>query len=98
MSEVAGPGHWPASDGEGRSVPDGVDPAVPSPARMYDYYLSGATNYAADREAAERALSVVPSGRLIAREERRVAPEERCVARSRRSVRDTQMCIETGGR
>jgi hypothetical protein len=70
MSDVAGPGHWPASDGEGRSVPDGVDPAVPSPARMYDYYLSGATNYAADREAAERALSVVPSGRLIARANR----------------------------
>ena len=37
---------------------------------MYDYYLGGTTNYAADREAAERALSVVPSGRLIARANR----------------------------
>jgi anti-sigma regulatory factor (Ser/Thr protein kinase) len=37
---------------------------------MYDYYLGGATNYPADREAAERALSVVPSGRLIARANR----------------------------
>jgi S-adenosyl methyltransferase len=70
MSDVAGPDHWPASDEQGTPAPDGVDPTVPSPARMYDYYLGGATNYAADREAAERALSVVPSGRLIARANR----------------------------
>jgi hypothetical protein len=37
---------------------------------MYDYYLGGKTNYAADREAAEKALSVVPSGRQIARANR----------------------------
>jgi len=37
---------------------------------MYDYYLRGTTNYAADREAAEKALSVVPSGRRIARANR----------------------------
>src|SRR6266566_4611407 len=33
---------------------------------MYDYYLGGKENYPADREAAERALSVVPHGRAIA--------------------------------
>jgi len=37
---------------------------------MYDYYLGGKTNYAADRTAAERALSVVPSGRQLARANR----------------------------
>ena len=30
-------------------VPPGVDPAVPSPARLYDYYLGGKTNYESDR-------------------------------------------------
>jgi S-adenosyl methyltransferase len=55
---------------QGRPVPLGVDPAIPSPARMYDYYLGGKDNYAADREAANKALSVVPSGRRIARANR----------------------------
>jgi len=41
--------------------------AVPSPARMYDYYLGGKDNYAVDRAAAEKALSLVPHGRRIAR-------------------------------
>ena len=52
-------------------VPAGIDPRVPSPARMYDYYLGGKDNYAADRVAAEIALSVVPHGRAIARANRR---------------------------
>ena len=34
-------------------VPAGVDPTRPSPARLYDY-LGGTTNFAVDREAAER--------------------------------------------
>jgi len=37
---------------------------------MYDYYLGGKDNYAADREAAEKALTVVPHGRRIARANR----------------------------
>jgi hypothetical protein len=44
--------------------------AVPSPARMYNYYLGGKDNYAIDRTAAEEALSVVPHGRQIARANR----------------------------
>lgn len=43
---------------------------VPSPARIYDYYLGGKDNYAADRQAAEKALAVVPYGRQIARANR----------------------------
>jgi hypothetical protein len=48
----------------------GFDPSVPSPARMYDYYLGGKDNFPADREAAELALSVVPFGREVARANR----------------------------
>ncbi len=35
-------------------VPPGVDPTVPSPARLYDYYLGGMHNFPADRAAAKR--------------------------------------------
>jgi hypothetical protein len=38
---------------------------------MYDYYLGGKDNFAADREAAEKVLSVVPDGRAIARANRK---------------------------
>jgi hypothetical protein len=44
---------------------------IPSPARIYDYYLGGKDNYAVDRTAAEKALSVVPHGRQIARANRK---------------------------
>jgi hypothetical protein len=49
----------------------GVDPSIPSPARMYDYYLGGKDHFPADRAAAEKALSVVPHGRELARSNRR---------------------------
>ncbi|GAA3583059.1 SAM-dependent methyltransferase [Nonomuraea rosea] len=35
-------------------APQGVDPTIPSVARMYDYYLGGTDNFHADREAAEQ--------------------------------------------
>jgi SAM-dependent methyltransferase len=44
----------------------GVDINVPSPARMYDYYLGGNHNFAADREAAEQAITAIPNLRHIA--------------------------------
>jgi hypothetical protein len=47
-------------------VPAGIDPAVPSIARMYNYFLGGKEHYPVDRIAAEKALSVVPQGRRIA--------------------------------
>jgi SAM-dependent methyltransferase len=37
-----------------------LDPSVPHPARMYDYYLGGSHNFATDRAAAERVEAVVP--------------------------------------
>jgi hypothetical protein len=41
-------------------VPPGVDPTVPSPARLYDFYLGGSHNFPADRAAAERIISAMP--------------------------------------
>jgi S-adenosyl methyltransferase len=45
---------------EADTVPEGVDPARPSPARMYDYYLGGTHNYEADRQAAEQLRQRMP--------------------------------------
>jgi S-adenosyl methyltransferase len=48
-------------------------PDVPSPARMYDYYLGGKDHYPADREAAEEVIASMPPGlvRTAARQNRR---------------------------
>jgi hypothetical protein len=43
------------------------DPNVPNPARMWNYWLGGKDNFAADRELAERVLEAMPSLPLIAR-------------------------------
>ena len=43
------------------------DPTVPNPARMWNYWLGGKDNFAADRQAAEQVLQVMPSMPLIAR-------------------------------
>jgi hypothetical protein len=37
-----------------------IDTSVAHPARVYDYWLGGKDNFAADREAAERVLAVAP--------------------------------------
>src|SRR2546429_8847995 len=51
-------------------APDDIDISVPTAARMYDYYLGGAHNFAADRELAEKALEAMPDGRALARANR----------------------------
>jgi O-methyltransferase involved in polyketide biosynthesis len=43
------------------------DPRVPSPARMWNFWLGGKDNFAADREAGQRVLEVLPSMPAIAR-------------------------------
>jgi len=58
------------SDLPGRPYPAGVAADVPHPARMYDYYLGGKDNFEADRVAAEKAMSVVPDARNLARSNR----------------------------
>jgi SAM-dependent methyltransferase len=54
-----------------RTEPAQFDPSVPNVARMYDYYLGGKDNFAADRAAAEQALTVAPELRVGAREGRK---------------------------
>jgi hypothetical protein len=53
-----------------RQSPAGVDVSVPNVARMYDYWLGGKDNFAADREAAGRSVELVPQLPWLARENR----------------------------
>ncbi|WP_210594239.1 SAM-dependent methyltransferase [Streptomyces sp. GESEQ-35] len=48
-----------------------IDADVPTAARMYDHYLGGKDNYAADRAACEELDKVVPSTRRLAVNNRR---------------------------
>ena len=45
---------------ETAEIPAGVDPARPAPARIYDFLLSGKSNFKADRDAAARIMALVP--------------------------------------
>jgi S-adenosyl methyltransferase len=51
-------------------TPDEVDMERPSAARMYDYYLGGSHNFAADRDLAEEYMQVLPDMPHIARAQR----------------------------
>jgi SAM-dependent methyltransferase len=50
--------------------PDAIDVHTPSPARMYDYWLGGKDNFAADREAAEKIIAAHPDQRKLVRANR----------------------------
>lgn len=52
-------------------APDEVDIEIPSAARMYDYYLGGSHNFAADRRLAEEYITVLPEIKNISRANRR---------------------------
>src|SRR6266480_7028619 len=52
---------------QGNEAPSGIRIDIPHPARVYDYYLGGKDNFAADREAAEWALQLLPQLRDYAR-------------------------------
>jgi O-methyltransferase involved in polyketide biosynthesis len=45
----------------------GFDPSVPSPARVWNYWVGGKDNFAADRAVAERVLDVLPEVAVVAR-------------------------------
>jgi hypothetical protein len=49
----------------------GFDPAVPNDARIFDYYMGGKDNFAADRKAARHMMDVAPELPLMCREGRR---------------------------
>jgi hypothetical protein len=53
-----------------RSVPPGIDPNVATAARMYDYWLGGHENFAADRQAALKIADLWPDAPLVARANR----------------------------
>ena len=48
----------------------GIDTTVPHPARVWDYWLDGKDNYAADREVGDQILAVMPDLAVIARADR----------------------------
>lgn len=50
--------------------PTGVDPNIPSIARVYDYWLGGKDNFAADREMGDRVKAVVPEMPVMAHHNR----------------------------
>lgn len=51
-------------------VPEGLDLDVPSVARVYDYVLGGAHNFAVDREFAREFLAAMPDAKLISQANR----------------------------
>lgn len=53
-----------------RPASTGIDVTTPNVARMYDYYLGGKDNYAADRAAADRVIAAFPDVRMAVRENR----------------------------
>jgi hypothetical protein len=57
-------------DGEEREMP-GFDVKVPTPARVWNYWVGGKDNFAADREAGEQILEAMPTLRAIAQLSRR---------------------------
>ncbi|QBI54959.1 SAM-dependent methyltransferase [Streptomonospora litoralis] len=49
------------------AAPVGVDTTVPSPARLYDYYLGGKNNYAVDRQMGDKLMEALPEVRQAAK-------------------------------
>jgi S-adenosyl methyltransferase len=50
----------PEQHGEGNGIPADIRTDIPHPARVYDYWLGGKDNFAADREMAEWVLKLTP--------------------------------------
>jgi O-methyltransferase involved in polyketide biosynthesis len=55
------------SENPADDLPPSVDPTKPSAARAYDYFLGGASNFAADRAFAQQVLEIAPSVPAVAR-------------------------------
>ncbi len=61
---------WSWTDEDDSWVPPAVDPSVFSVARVYDYFLGGKDNFAADRAAAEQIMAMIPELPAMARANR----------------------------
>ena len=55
----------------GTTVPFGIDPTIPSTARMYDFWLGGKDHFAVDRMAALEVSEAAPEVKMMAIENRR---------------------------
>ena len=66
-SMAANPSHLPRAHADGRH---GFDPAVPHPARVYNYWLGGKDHCPADRRAAEEVMRLRPQVVAFARSNR----------------------------
>jgi hypothetical protein len=53
-------GQWPQRHVPGLDRAARIDPRLPHSARVYDYWLGGKDNFAADRDAAEEAIATNP--------------------------------------
>jgi hypothetical protein len=62
---------WSISVTSSRSSSLGINTTVPSTARMYDYWLGGHDNFAADRAAALKMSEAAPEAQMMAVENRR---------------------------
>jgi S-adenosyl methyltransferase len=56
---------------DSRAAPPGIDASVATSARMYDFWLGGHDNFAADRIAALKVTDSAPEVPLLARENRK---------------------------
>lgn len=55
----------------GTTAPPGIDPTVPSTARMYDFWLGGKDHFAVDRTAALEVSAAAPEVKTMAMENRK---------------------------
>jgi O-methyltransferase involved in polyketide biosynthesis len=60
-------GHLPDDTDDLTEKLRGFDTSVPSPARMWNYWVGGKDHFAADREAADKIMAAMPSLPAIAR-------------------------------
>src|SRR6266702_4622837 len=68
MPEGADPASWMHADPD--RVPRDIDTSVAHPARVYDYWLGGKDNFAADRALGDAIMAAVPTIQLMARANR----------------------------
>lgn len=61
---------WPVTAMSEWFPADPVEPGVPHPARVYDFWLGGKDNLAADRAAGEKVMAAFPQARKLARANR----------------------------
>ena len=68
MPESSGSGSWMSADPDW--VPPVINTHVAHPARVYDYWLGGKDNFAADRALGDAIMDAVPTIQTMARANR----------------------------